>query len=345
MYAQIEIASAIDVNSAGYDNQNDNSKNKNNFSVKGRTRITVIFATHNGGRKLRRMLEALTLCTLRRSEWKIVAVDNNSTDETPAILREYQDRLPLKILFESRPGKGFALNRAFEHLAGDLVVITDDDVIPEPDWLTQYLILADANPDYDMFSGLIEPEWEKQPERWILDWVDPAPIYALNGGMVPGPIAARHVFGPNSAFRTHILPKTYTVANLDVGPDAKRRQYAMGGDTAFAMHLEEKGHKALHSRNPAVRHIIPKAYIDEEWILKRAERFGKGAVHFYPRRYVSKPRILGIPASLVLRLVGSFVASLGASVLPKSQKSWNIRWTYRMRKGAAQELYRKSRAG
>lgn len=290
------------------------------------------------------MLEALTHSTLDRNSWKIVAVDNNSTDETPLILQEYRDKLPLMILQERRPGKGYALNAAFPHIAGDLVVITDDDVLPAPNWLEQYLQLAADNPEYDMFSGLIEPEWEKQPERWILDWVDLAPIYALNGSTADGPIQARHIFGPNSAFRTSILPETYTVGEMDVGPDAARRQYAMGGDTAFAMSLESRGHKALHSRKPMVRHIIPKSYVDENWILKRAERFGKGAVHFYPRRYASNPKICGVPASLIIRLAGSYIASVGASLAPRSRQAWDIHWRYRMRKGAAEELYRKARA-
>lgn len=340
MYVPLDISGAVDANSTIENNLKFIDEDENNLSV---TCVTVVFATHNGGWKLRRMLEALAASTLDRRFWKIVAVDNNSTDDSAAILREFQSLLPLQILSETRPGKGHALNTAFRHIEGDLAVITDDDVIPKPDWLEQYLKLAEENPDYDMFSGLIEPEWEKQPESWILDWVDLAPIYALNGNMAPGPISARHIFGPNSAFRTRILPATYTVDALDVGPDAKRRQYAMGGDTAFAMNLEKLGHKALHSRAPAVKHIIPKAYVDRDWILKRAERFGKGAVHFYPRRYVSKPQILGIPASLILRLAASFVAATGASLLPRNRKAWDILWTYRMRKGATEELYRKAR--
>lgn len=341
MYAHVDVSGAVGVQANAKPNLSDKTSIKNNHGVFKSVRLTIIFATHNGAKKLGRMLETLTYSTLDKNLWKIVAVDNNSTDDTMNVLHAYQSKLPLQILFEPRAGKGNALNTAFPHVAGDLVIITDDDVLPSPDWLEQYLALADAHPEYDMFSGLIEPEWEKQPEPWLLDWVDLAPIYALNGTAAPGPIAARHIFGPNSAFRTNILPSTYTVENIDVGPDAKKRQYAMGGDTAFALHLEQKGHRALHSRNPSVRHIIPKTYVEEAWILSRAERYGKGSVHFYPHRYISRPRVFGVPLSLLLRLAGSGIATLGASLFPGSRVRWNILWTYRMRKGAAAELFQR----
>lgn len=333
MYAHVDVSGAVDVQS--------NTSSLDSHATHTSVRLTIIFATHNGARKLRRMLESLTYSTLDKKFWKIVAVDNNSTDDTMNVLHAYQGKLPLQILFEPRAGKGHALNAAFPHVAGELVVITDDDVIPSPDWLEQYLALADAHPGYDMFSGLIEPEWEKQPEPWLLDWVDLAPIYALNGSVASGPIAARHIFGPNSAFRTRILPDTYTVKDIDVGPDAKKRQYAMGGDTAFALHLEQKGHRALHSRKPSVRHIIPQTYIEKAWILSRAERYGKGSVHFYPHRYVSRPQICGIPASLLVRMVLSYAGAVCALVLPSRQIRWNILWAYRMQKGAAKELLQK----
>lgn len=345
MYANVDVSDAVNIDSLGVDNQGDNSPNQHNQFESDALRVTVVLATHNGGIKLRRMLEALTHSTLHKSRWKIVAVDNNSTDDTLAVMREYEGRLPLQILSETRPGKGHALNAAFRHIKGDLTIITDDDVLPEPDWLEQYLRLADQNPDYDMFSGLIEPEWEKQPEPWVLHWVDPAPIFALNQQVAPGPISARHIFGPNSAFRTSILPETYTVESMDLGPDAQRRQYAMGGDTAFAAALEKKGHRALHSRDPRVRHIIPQAYVDRNWILRRAERFGKGVVHFYPHRYVAGPKICGVQVSLLVKLAMSWIAVQLAIFLPENKKRWDIFWDYRVRKGSVQELFSRHQLG
>ena len=75
--------------------------------------VTVLFSTYNGGRTLPRMLEALCAVTLPHDRWKIVAVDNNSRDNTREVLEAYRHRLPLEILFEPRQGKEHALALGF----------------------------------------------------------------------------------------------------------------------------------------------------------------------------------------------------------------------------------------
>ena len=113
------------------------------------------------------MLDALCQSTTPQSEWKIVAVNNNSTDNTNDILHSYLNRLPMEIYFEKNPGKAIAIDEGFQYLEGELVIITDDDVRPAQDWIEQFLKLAEGCSDYDMFGGLILPEWEQLPEPWI----------------------------------------------------------------------------------------------------------------------------------------------------------------------------------
>src|SRR5690606_12581375 len=74
--------------------------------------LTVLLSSHNGGDDLKRMLDGLMGCRAPRGGWRLVAVDNASTDGTGEILRSYADRLPLTILYEPQPGKNRALNRA-----------------------------------------------------------------------------------------------------------------------------------------------------------------------------------------------------------------------------------------
>ncbi|MGO8249209.1 glycosyltransferase, partial [Rhizobium johnstonii] len=81
--------------------------------------------------------------TLPKEEWKIVAVDTNSSDDTLAVLNSYKERPPLEVYFEPKQGKQYALTLGFRHLEGELVILTDDDVSPAPDWIEQFLTVAD----------------------------------------------------------------------------------------------------------------------------------------------------------------------------------------------------------
>ncbi|MGO8330326.1 glycosyltransferase, partial [Rhizobium ruizarguesonis] len=88
---------------------------------------------------------------------------------------------------------------------GELVILTDDDVIPAPDWIEQFLTLADEQPQFAIFGGLITPEWEERPAQWLINYGHLGILYALNGGLPEGPISEALISGPNSAFRRSIL--------------------------------------------------------------------------------------------------------------------------------------------
>jgi glycosyltransferase involved in cell wall biosynthesis len=92
-------------------------------------------ATHNGADTLPVVLEAYTTLQSPEGDWKLVIVDNGSTDSTNEIIHAFTKRLPLTYAFEPRRGKNRALNTRLASGSGDLIVFTDDDTIPQPDWL------------------------------------------------------------------------------------------------------------------------------------------------------------------------------------------------------------------
>jgi len=308
--------------------------------------VTVLFSTFNGAKTLPRMLEALCNCTLRRDQWKIVAVDNNSTDDTGAILESYRDQLPLEIYFEPKQGKQHALTRGFQHLEGDLVILTDDDIIPEPDWVEQFLNIAAAQPDFGIFGGLIMPDWEKEPEPWILKDAHLGVLYALNGDIAEGPISAALVSGPNSAFRRSLIGDSYIV-HADIGPNALVTQFPMGEDTAFALRLEREGARAFHSHRPRVRHIIKRAYVDEGWILSRGERYGMGLVATRPELFSGKIRLAGVPVGALATWLAMATPTLVLKNAPKSPGRFDALWKQSVRRGILRQfaIERARRAG
>ena len=51
-------------------------------------------------------------------------------------------------MVEPEAGKNIALNAGLAFVSGDLVVLTDDDAIPRPDWLVRLRQAADSNPTF-----------------------------------------------------------------------------------------------------------------------------------------------------------------------------------------------------
>ena len=136
------------------------------------TSITVLFATLNGEHTLPHMLDTLEQLEPPTDGCKIIAVDNGSTDNSLRILGERAARLPMTVLSEPRRGKNIALNTGLVAAEGDIVALTDDDVILPGNWLAAIEKVAAEQTAYDIFGGAIYPVWEEPPPAWILRCVD-----------------------------------------------------------------------------------------------------------------------------------------------------------------------------
>src|SRR5262249_36763228 len=137
--------------------------------------------------------------------WKLIVVDNASTDRTQKVLTSFAGRLPLLSLLEPKSGKNFALNSGLSQIEGDLVVLTDDDAFPHPDWLVALRRAADAQPDFDLFGGTVTARWGSPPPDWVA-WVNKAAVYTISDARLPeGPVEPHHIFGPNMAVRARVF--------------------------------------------------------------------------------------------------------------------------------------------
>jgi glycosyltransferase involved in cell wall biosynthesis len=237
--------------------------------------ITVLFSTFNGADTLPAMLESLTRQNPPPGGWKLVAVDNGSTDGSDDLLRSFTGRLPLTVLSEPAKGKNRALNRGLEIAEGELVVLTDDDIVARADWLTTWAAVADRLGEFDIFGGRIVPRWGTEPPDWLLSDVPLGPVYAVTDpAWEEGPIRAGCVWGPNMAVRCGVFEAGHRFDER-VGPDGTTG-YAMGSETEFTMRLERQGFRCAHSPMPVVEHQIPATSMTQEWVLRRAFRYGRG---------------------------------------------------------------------
>src|SRR3954463_9866810 len=108
-------------------------------------RISVVLTTYNGSRFLWEQLESVLAQT--RPPDELVARDDGSDDETPAILREFAARtgFPVKLeLGAFRLGSTPSSERALGLCTGDIVALCDQDDVWRPDKLeTVHRVFSD----------------------------------------------------------------------------------------------------------------------------------------------------------------------------------------------------------
>lgn len=132
--------------------------------------FTVAIPTYNGESRLPELLERLRnqLCT-ETFAWEIIVVDNNSTDNTAAIIKKYQAcwqcPYPLKYCFEAKQGAAYARKRAVSEAKGKLIGFLDDDNYPVSNWVAVAYAFGQKYPKVGAYGSQVHPDWEVEPPK------------------------------------------------------------------------------------------------------------------------------------------------------------------------------------
>lgn len=132
--------------------------------------LSIIVSTYNRaellGEALRSILEQETASDW---DWELLVVDNNSTDNTRAVvevlLAQYPSRL--RYIFEQEQGLSAARNRGVRESSGAIVAFTDDDVRVASDWVETLRMVFDDHPHIHLVGGKILPRWNLPPPAWM----------------------------------------------------------------------------------------------------------------------------------------------------------------------------------
>src|SRR5215831_1609164 len=171
---------------------------------------TILICTYNRAPLLRETLAAMQ--HMKKPEncaVDIIIVDNNSTDNTAAAVKQAASitRFPITLLQERRQGKSFALNTGLAAATGDVLALTDDDVLPAVDWLAK--MVSDFRTERVNFVfGKVLPRWTATPPPELL---------------TP---AAQAIWGPLAIVDYGDVPQHYRV-------DSKGQRLPIGANIGF----------------------------------------------------------------------------------------------------------------
>jgi glycosyltransferase involved in cell wall biosynthesis len=160
--------------------------------------VSIVISTYNRCEQLRHALESLLSQEPDGVTWEAVVVDNNSTDDTPAVVESFRDRFGarLRYVFEPKQGLSFGRNAGISHAAAPLVAFTDDDVQPAADWVRRIKRCFDEHPEADFIGGKVLPIWPGvvpawlTPDHWsplaLVDYGDEAFVVNPGKPILPG---------------------------------------------------------------------------------------------------------------------------------------------------------------
>jgi glucosyl-dolichyl phosphate glucuronosyltransferase len=275
-------------------------------------KITVILCTYNRCQSLAKTLESVVASTLPDSmEWEVLVVDNNSTDHTREVVEDFRRRSPdhFRYVFESKPGKSFALNTGVHEARGDVLAFVDDDVIVEPTWL-QNLTVALSDGNWAGTGGRTLPAQNFSLPRWLgLDLVG-ALCAHFDLGDTPCQLD-RAPYGANMAVRKEMF-ETYGLFRTDLGPSPNREIPRPNEDTEFGRRLMAAGERLRYEPSAVVHHPVPEDRLRKEYFLEWWFDLGRATMREVGRRR----DIWGIPRHYLS------VLKYGAVLIPFRTLRW-----------------------
>ena len=254
--------------------------------------ISVLIATYNRCESLRETLRGMVALQYRDFSVEFVIIDNNSTDATRAVVESFSDRLSVRYLFEPELGKNRALNKAIDEVElGRIVVFTDDDVTPHPDWLNGVVDACARYPKCSVFAGKIDIAW---PDAIIPSWLQDEEVLQswmlgrFDRGNEYCEVAQIH--GANFWIRRVLLEEGRRF-DPSIGPCGYR--FRRGSETSFMFQLMGDGFKIMYAPCAVVEHRIQRDLLCKARLRRRALDSGRGSAYIVgicrPRLFARSP--------------------------------------------------------
>lgn len=241
-------------------------------------RVTVAICTWNRAALLDQTLTHFCRLSIPKDvEWELLLINNNSTDNTEEVTRSFADRLPIRHVLEIRQGQSNARNRAIQDATGDLLIFTDDDVLVDETWLSEYAAALDRWPDAGYFGGLIEPWFEHEPPKWLVDnqAAFAGMLVARNLGPVERVLApGEEPYGANMAFRLSAIKGRLFDPNLGLTGDNAIRF----DESVYCRALRAAGLQGVWLPKASIRHFVIAERLTLGYVRKYYEGTGRSTI-------------------------------------------------------------------
>ena len=110
--------------------------------------FSVIIPTHNRPESLQKCLNALVNQNYPSEHFEIIVVDDGSETPLNDIINCFEQQVNITLLTQPQSGCGIARNTGAIKAKGKILAFTDDDCIPEYNWLTAMAACFENTPDH-----------------------------------------------------------------------------------------------------------------------------------------------------------------------------------------------------
>ena len=223
------------------------------------------------------LLESIAANDLEKSEYEIVLVDNNCTDNTKevceAFAKAHKD-VQFRYVVEPEQGLSAARNKGIKETKGDLIVYIDDDALVDTWYLRTIIEYMDAHPEISAVGGPIIPLYEDTEEpKWMTRYTKELLCGYLYFGeeerSFPGD---RYPGGGNAAYRANVFEQV-GLFNTALG---RKGSGLMGSEEKDIFDkMRAQGMRFMYLPKMILHHIISRKKLERDYFDRLTLQIGQ----------------------------------------------------------------------
>ncbi|MCR8560180.1 glycosyltransferase family 2 protein [Mucilaginibacter sp. BJC16-A38] len=243
--------------------------------------ISVIIATYNPDKnRLNRTLDGLRKQNLPVSNWELIIIDNNSTNDMLSTA-DLSWNPAAKVLAESRQGLTHARLKGFLEARGQVIVMVDDDNILEVNYLDQVLRIFREKEGIGAIGGKSVPSFDSPPPLWLKEFYGNLALRDLGEEIVinkmNGEYPAAAPIGAGMALRAEAILPYIKGLQSKKGLIADRQGYSLasGGDNDLVLSILNAGWEIGYFPSLVLHHIIPAQRMQPAYLARLVNNTNK----------------------------------------------------------------------
>ena len=285
--------------------------------------LTVIICTYNRAKYIGALLESIAANDLPKSDYEILLVDNNCTDNTRAICEHFaaaHEDVQFRYVVEPEQGLSVARNKGIKEAKGDVIVYVDDDALVDSHYLRDYVEWFAAHPETMACGGPIEPLYETQEPDWMTPYTRALLTAWMNyGDKVREYPKGRYPGGGNAAYRKEVFDKV-GLFNTALGRNGNSLMASEEKDIFDKMHALHM--QVLYLPTPVLHHCIPQTKLEKDYFERLTLQIGKSERQ--RTLSISKGKYLKRLFSEFIKWCGTIVLLCGYTISFHPAKGWKL---------------------
>ena len=238
--------------------------------------ITLIICTYNREKYIGPLLDSVAKNDYPTTDYEIVLVDNNCTDNTRGVCEQFATAHPeitLRYVVETEQGLSAARNKGIKEAKGDIIIYVDDDALVDADYIRIYAEHFAAHSETMAAGGPIEPLYETEEPKWMSPYTKALLTAWMNyGDKVREYPNGRYPGGGNAAYRKVVFDKV-GLFNTELGRKGSALLASEEKDIFDKMHV--LGMQVLYLPTPILHHIIPQTKLEGDSFNRLTLQIGR----------------------------------------------------------------------